>query len=83
MKDWAQNPNIVWKATIQHYPIWFLNLDETDYASISNVFLPILRDNGFDLYLNGHEHFIAYAYLLKDTPLVQGSAYLPKHLRQS
>ena len=66
MKDWAQNPNIVWKATVQHYPIWFLNLDDTDYASISNVFLPILRKNKFDLYLNGHEHFIAYAYLLND-----------------
>ena len=54
---------------MQHYPIWFLNLASTDYAAISSVYLPLLRDNGFDLYLCGHEHFIAYAYLLNETPL--------------
>jgi hypothetical protein len=56
-------------------------LDSTDYTGINNVLLPLLRQYDFDFHLNGHEHFIAYAYLLKDTPLTNG-AYLPgpKHL---
>lgn len=81
MKEWALNDKIIWKAVVQHYPIWFLNLDSTDYTGINNVLLPLLRQYDFDFHLNGHEHFIAYAYLLKDTPLTNG-AYLPgpKHL---
>lgn len=81
LQDWAQNDKIIWKASVQHYPIWFLNLNEIDYAGINDVYLPMLREYNFDLYLNGHEHFIAYAYLLKDTPLNEGSPYLPKQKR--
>ena len=39
-----------------HYP-------ESDYAQIVNYFLPMIMDAGFDLYLDGHEHLLAYAHV--------------------
>lgn len=80
MKQWAANEKIVWKAAVQHYPIWFLSDQSTDYAGITNVFLPMLRNYGFDFHLNGHEHFVAYAHLDNSTPL-QSVPY-KKQLRQ-
>lgn len=74
MQEWSQNDKIIWRAAVQHYPIWFLNLKSTDYAGINSIYLPLLRQYNFDLYLNGHEHFIAYAYLLNSTPI---TPYIP------
>lgn len=80
MQEWASNDKIIWRASIQHYPVWFLNLDETAYAPINDVYLPLLRQYNFDLYLNGHEHLIAYAYLDNSTPL---SNNYPRNLQSS
>ena len=37
-----------------------LSYSPSDFASIVNYFLPILMAHKFDLYLNGHEHLLAY-----------------------
>ena len=63
MKEWDENPNIIWKVAVQHYPMWSLSYPESDFISIVNFFLPILMNHKFDLYLNGHEHLLAYAHL--------------------
>jgi hypothetical protein len=42
MKEWEANPKIIWKATIQHYPMFPLHYAPTDFTSIVNHFLPIL-----------------------------------------
>ncbi len=38
-----------------------LHYEPSDFASIVNYFLPILKTHKFDLYLCGHEHLLAYA----------------------
>jgi hypothetical protein len=57
---WDQNPYIVWKATIQHYPIFAFHYEQINYQQIATIFLPILQAHKFDLYLNGHEHILGY-----------------------
>lgn len=78
MKEWNDNPKIVWRAAIQHYPFWFLNMYSSDYAYITNTYLPILRDNNFDIVFAGHEHLFSYAYLPTDTPLTASAPSLER-----
>lgn len=59
--EWDANPYVIWRATMQHYPMFPLNYAMSNFASIVNVFLPILQAAKFDLYLCGHEHLLAYA----------------------
>jgi len=33
-----------------------------DYLNITSNLMPMLLDNNFDFYLNGHEHDTTYAY---------------------
>jgi hypothetical protein len=61
LKEWDANPNIIWKAAIQHYPMYPLHYEPSDFVSIVNYFQPILMAHKFDLYLCGHEHLLAYA----------------------
>ena len=42
MEEWDQNPNIIWKVAVQHYPMFPLHYSVTDYMQIVNYFLPIL-----------------------------------------
>jgi hypothetical protein len=60
LQEWDANPNIIWRAAVQHYPMFPLHYDPTDFAAIVNYFLPILMAHKFDLYLCGHEHLLAY-----------------------
>jgi hypothetical protein len=57
---WDNNPQIIWRAAIQHYPMFPLWYPASDFAQIPNYFLPILQQHKFDLYLCGHEHILAY-----------------------
>lgn len=57
---WAKDDKIIWKASVQHHPLfgkWY-----TDFEHLTNDYLPILMDHKFDLYLNGHEHCLEYAF---------------------
>lgn len=46
---------------MQHYPMFPLKYQQSNFASIVNVFLPMLQAHKFDLYICGHEHLLAYA----------------------
>lgn len=60
LQEWDENPYIIWRAAIQHYPIFPLHYSPSDFAGIVNVFLPMLMAHNFDLYLCGHEHLLGY-----------------------
>lgn len=60
LEYYKNDPSVVWKATIQHHPIfgkWY-----SDYVNITANYLPIMLDHKVDFYLNGHEHTLEYAY---------------------
>jgi len=67
LKEWETDTNIIWKASVQHYPLWTLWYAQSDFTKISQNFLPLLIEYKFDLYLNGHEHLLAYAYIESST----------------
>ena len=71
MESWSENEKIVWKASIQHYPFWFLSSTAFEDLNINNVWLPLLRQYEFDFIFVGHEHMISYAYLKNNVPLSQ------------
>jgi len=50
---------MIWKATALHHPMW--GKWYPDFTNIVANYLPMLLDHKFDVYLNGHEHVIAYA----------------------
>lgn len=79
MKEWDANPNIIWKAAVQHYPLWFVS-GAAPKPGIDNIFLPLLREHNFDFHINGHEHLFAYSYLDNKTPLAENN---PKQAKQS
>jgi len=79
LKEWNSNPNIIWKAAVQHYPIWFVSSSEIAFTTIDDIFLPLLRQYKFDFHINGHEHLFSYSYLDNNTPTMTS----PKRLRQS
>ena len=45
---------------MQHHPLFGKWYD--DMQHLTSDFLPILLENKFDLYLNGHEHDLEHAY---------------------
>ena len=60
LENWDKDPSIIWRASVQHHPMfgkWYTDMDH-----LTGDFLPILLDHKFDLYLNGHEHDLEYAY---------------------
>ena len=60
MKEWDKDEKIIWRASVQHHPLfakWY-----ADYSHLINDYLPILMKHKFDLYLNGHEHLLEYAF---------------------
>ena len=60
LNEWDSDPKIIWKASVQHHPLfgkWY-----NDFQHITRDYLPILMDHRFDLYLNGHEHDLEYAF---------------------
>ena len=67
MMDWIKNtiheqnqdPNIVWKASNMHHP--FFALTYADYQTIIDDYLPILKNAGYDVHFNGHEHTLTYS----------------------
>jgi len=60
LEDWELDDSIIWRATVQHHPLfgkWYI-----DYSHLVDNYLPLLMQNKFDLYLNGHEHTLDHAY---------------------
>ena len=37
-------------------------LKNPDYETIIDDYLPLLKQNGFDVYFNGHEHIQSYGF---------------------
>jgi hypothetical protein len=60
MKEWDKDPKIIWRATVQHHPIYAKMY--YDIQHIIDNYLPLLVEHKFDLYLNGHEHILEYVY---------------------
>lgn len=58
--EWAQDEKIIWKATVQHHPLFAKHY--TDYEHLVTTYLPILVEHKFDLYLNGHEHALEHVF---------------------
>lgn len=50
---------VIWKASSMHHPMFGLHY--LDYEAIINDFLPRMEANGYDVFLNGHEHLMNYA----------------------
>ena len=59
MLKWDKDDKMIWKATVLHHPMW--GKWYPDFSPIVLNYLPMLQEHKFDLYLNGHEHVIAYA----------------------
>ena len=51
---------------VTHLPLWSLVRVPTDLAEINAYLLPLLRQQKFDLYLNGHERVTSFAHIKKD-----------------
>ena len=60
MKEWDKDPKVIWRASVQHHPIY--GKMYKDIQHIIDNYLPLLVEHKFDLYLNGHEHILEYAY---------------------
>ena len=60
LEKWKNDPKIIWKVSVQHHPLFGKWYD--DMQHLTSDFLPILLENKFDLYLNGHEHDLEHAY---------------------
>ena len=60
MQEWDKDESIVWRATALHHPMW--GKWYPDFANIVSNYLPLLQEFNFDVYLNGHEHVLSYAY---------------------
>lgn len=58
VNEWAQDDKIIWKATVQHHPLFAKHY--TDYDHLITTYLPILVEHKFDFYLNGHEHALEH-----------------------
>ncbi|CDW81744.1 acid phosphatase [Stylonychia lemnae] len=59
MNQWDDDSSIIWKATVQHHPLfgkWY-----QDYAHLVSDYMPLMLDHKFDFYFNGHEHTLEYA----------------------
>ena len=60
MTEWESDPTIVWKATVQHHPLfgkWY-----QDYHHLVTDYMPLMLEFKFDFYFNGHEHTLEHAY---------------------
>lgn len=55
-----QDQDIVWKASVMHHMMFGLHY--ADYGVILDKFLPLIRKYNYDIYFNGHEHQMHYAY---------------------
>jgi len=60
MKIWDKDDSIVWKASVQHHSLW--GKWYVDYTHIIDSYFPMLTEYKFDVYFNGHEHTLDYAY---------------------
>jgi len=60
MTEQSQDDKIVWKASSMHHPMFGMHYD--DYNSIIDDFLPLMVENNYDVFFNGHEHLQNYAY---------------------
>jgi len=60
LKDQSADPDIIWKASSQHYPLFGMHY--TDTEMIVTHLMPLLKEHGYDVYFNGHEHMMNYAH---------------------
>jgi hypothetical protein len=60
MREQSKDKKSVWKASAMHHPMF--SIDNMDYTSIIDSFLPLLKQFNFDAYLAGHEHLMTLAY---------------------
>jgi hypothetical protein len=60
LAEQSADPSIVWKASTQHYPLFGMHYDDTE--DIITTLMPLLKEHNFDVYFNGHEHQMNYAF---------------------
>jgi len=82
MKEWDANDKIIWRATIQHYPMFPAHYAMSDFTGIVKYFLPLLQQHKFDLYLCGHEHLMAYAEVPKNIDIISIEEISKKQLHE-
>ena len=58
MNDQSADPNIIWKASTMHHPMFAMHY--ADNQSIIKNFLPLAQKHGYDAYFCGHEHMQNY-----------------------
>jgi hypothetical protein len=60
LKAQSADPNIIWKATSQHYPLFGMFYADTEMALLH--LMPKLKEHNYDVHFNGHEHQMNYAH---------------------
>ena len=79
MNEWNQDEKIIWKASVQHHPLFAKHY--TDYDHLISTYLPILIQHKFDMYLNGHEHALEHAiYPMSDESFLDANMEPPSQL---
>lgn len=60
MEEWDKDPNMIWKLTALHHPLW--GKWYIDYVPLVKNYLPLLMKHKFDVFLCGHEHTTVHAF---------------------
>jgi hypothetical protein len=85
MERIKNNSSILWRVLIAHEPLFGSKSKHSNNPSFRDVFFPLMNDNGFDLYINGHNHHYERTYPLKwdsgkpATPIVMQQANNPNY----
>lgn len=67
MKKQDKDDKLIWKGSVMHHMMFGLHY--TDYGAIIDEFLPLMKKHNYDLFFNGHEHQMNYAYTPTDIDL--------------
>ena len=64
-----KDASIIWKASVMHHMMFGLHYG--DYTEIVDKLLPLAQRYKYDLFINGHEHQMNYAYVEGDKQVHQ------------
>ena len=61
MNELEKDETFTWKSSIMHHMMF--GLQYSDYEAIIDKFLPLAQKHKYDLFINGHEHQMNYAFV--------------------
>ena len=57
-----KDPDVIWRASVMHHPLFGLPLD---YQQIVSNYMPLMKSNNYDIMFNGHNNQMNYASFIK------------------